>query len=339
MTGEVKFSVILPVCHGGSFLRNALISLRKIEFPPGLFEVLVAGADNDQVSRNIVRAESYAEKFNILYVGCANSNRSAKLNTACSVSRGHILVFADDDCVFLPDWLRRLSGVLEHESDIGIIGGKDELEHNGSPYDLALDFVLNSFLGTGGLRGTRPSVGRYYPKLWNMAIPREVAFNVALKSKEGLTQIFNESIIAHEDVDLANRIEKSGKRVVFAPEVRIRHCRDTNFFSFVRRNVIMACTCRALGIHRLPHMSLAIFALGTPALALASVFLHPLRIVLLILLGMYAAILIAGAIGGFRRTGDPRMLAIIPGLMVSLHLARGLGYLLPLRDKSTEVVL
>jgi GT2 family glycosyltransferase len=338
MSSEIKFSLILPVCHGGPFLLKALESLRGIEFPPEHFEVLVVGDDDDKVSRNMVETGPYAEELNISYISSKNSNRSAKLNAACSLSRGQILVFSDDDCIFLPDWLQTLTRALERHPDIGVIGGQDEPVHNGSPFGLALDCVLNSFFGTGGLRGKGPSMGKYYPKLWNMAIPREVAFDIALKNEGGSIQIFNESLIVHEDVDLGNRVERSGRRIVFSPEVRVRHCRDTTFLRFVRRNVNMASTSRALGIHRLTHLSLAVFALSAPALAMASVFVHSLRTVVLILFGMYTVILIACALRCFRRTGNPNMLALVPGLMVSLHLARGLGYLLPLRRKLTEVV-
>lgn len=328
MSGEMEFSVILPVCHGGDFLQNALASLRTMEFPPELFEVLVAGSAGDTESRRIVEAESPAVKFRISYVGTANPGRSSKMNAASSVSRGRVLVFADDDCIFPPDWLRRFSGVLDHEPDVGIIGGRDEPGHDGTPFNVALDCVLNSFLGTGGLRrGGGIKVGKYYPKLWNMAVPREVAFNVAARSKEGL-KIFNESLVVHEDVDLAERIEESGKRIVFAPEMRVGHCRDTTFLRFVRRNVKMAATSRALGIHRLPHTALAVFALGTPLLALASVLLPPLRIVVLIITGTYAAVLLASVVGWSGRIRSIRVLAIIMGLLVSVHLARGVGYLL-----------
>lgn len=334
MTMRPEFSIILPVCHGGSFLRSALRALWRLDFPPALFEVLVAGADEDNESREIVEDEAATAKYNVRYIECIDSNRSRKLNAACAVARGRVLAFADDDCIFLPDWLQKLSEVLEREPEVGVVGGKDELESNGSAFDIALDSVLNSFSGTGGLRSAAgPRVGKYYPKLWNMAVPHDVALKVALKTEKGVPHVFNESLTVHEDVDLAERIEHSGKRIVFVPEVRIRHYRDTTLLSFVRNNFNIARTSRALGVHRLPHVALATFVFGTPALAVASFFLYPLRIVLLIFMGMYIATLLASAIRGFRRTRNLQVLAIIPWLLVSLHLARGLGYLFPWRSR------
>lgn len=332
MTENVEFSIILPVCHGGSFLRNALASLRALDFSPDRFEVLVAGSDDDKESYKAVADESASAEYAIVYIPCNNPDRSARLNTACAAANGRFLAFADDDCIFLPDWLQKLTSVLHENHDVGIIGGQDEIDHGRSAFDIALDCVFSSFIGTGGVRrGAGIRVGKYYPKLWNMTIPRETALCVAAINQKGVPQIFNESLLVHEDVDLAHRIEKSGKKILFAPEVCIRHSRDTTFRSFVRRNFNMARTCRTLGIHRFPHTVLSVFVLATLALPIASLFCRPLWIMVLSYMGIYTITLLTATIGALGRTRDLKALAIIPPLVMSLHFARGIGYLLPLR--------
>jgi GT2 family glycosyltransferase len=335
---ELEFTVILPVCHGGVSLVKALNSLSQVEYTADSFEVIVAGTHDDTESKNTVGAESARSMLDIKYIGCSDRKRVRALNAACSTARGRILVFADDDCIFRKEWLQKFSEVFSREDNIGIVGGQDELERKNSAFDLALDITLNSFFGTGGLRsGTGPRAGKYYPKLWNMAILREVALSVSLKTDKGLTLVFNESLSVHEDVDLADRIEQSGRRIIYAPEVRVGHERDTTFRDFVHRNFTMARVARVVGVHRLPHLALTTFALGGPALAIASFFVTPLRSVLLTCLGIYAAILLGVGISGFRRSGSVRVLAITTGLLVSLHLARGLGYLFPWHDPSRKV--
>jgi len=44
MCEPIVFSVILPVCHGGTFLKKAIRSLREIDFSPDTFEVIVVGS-------------------------------------------------------------------------------------------------------------------------------------------------------------------------------------------------------------------------------------------------------------------------------------------------------
>ena len=86
MNKEIKFSVILPVCHGGSFLTNALKSLGRLEFPRERFEVLFAGPASDEDVRHTVESFATGSKINLKYIGVVRSNRSAQLNAA--ISRG-----------------------------------------------------------------------------------------------------------------------------------------------------------------------------------------------------------------------------------------------------------
>lgn len=328
------FSIIVPVYHGGDYLRNALTSLREVEFPPGRFEVLIAGANADHRSRETVGAEKRTAHYDLAYIGCGSSRRSAQLNAACSQARGRVLVFSDDDCLFLPDWLRQLDRVFQREPGAGMVGGEDELEGVQRAFGLALDYILNSPLGTGGFRrGAKSGPGAYYPRLWNMAFPREVARQVAVRTKEGSAHIFNESLTVHEDVDLAHRIRLSGKQIVFAPEVRVRHNRHATFGKFVTKNFEMGRAARRLGVHRLPHLLLAKLLIGGVTLAGLSVFFRVPGVVLLICGGIYIAILLAASIAGWRRTKRWQVLFIIPTLLVALHFTRSLGYLFPGRDR------
>jgi GT2 family glycosyltransferase len=323
-----EFTIIIPVCHDKQFLRKALASLRQIDFPADCFEVIVAGTNNAEDLGNVFEYELDKKDFSFTYIGCSVNKRSNKLNAACRAARGRILAFTDDDCVFPGNWLKKLQKVFETEGNIGIVGGRDELEHVGSMYDISLDIVLNSFFATGGLRtGLKTSLGKYYPKLWNMAVPRDVAMEGTASFDKGNSMVFNESLNVHEDVDLADRIEKSGKRIIFAPEWYIGHYRDTTFLSFFLRNIDMGSVSRGIGIHRLPHGVLAAFAVGTPLLILCAFFFDFLRMPLFILLGVYGSILLVTAVKGFLKTKILTVLFIVPVLTASLHIARGIGFL------------
>jgi GT2 family glycosyltransferase len=254
------------------------------------------------------------------------------LNKAIPHARGEILVFGDDDCNFLPDWLNKLAEVFDRETNIGVVGGSDQTGANEPPFNKALDYVLNSFWGTGGLRRQGSAIGKYYPKLWNMAIPRAVALGVALNDNDRLSQVFDESLNVHEDVELINRIEKTGKRIIYAPEVEVIHSRDTTLRSFTVRSFNMARTSRSVGVHRLPHLSLASFALGMIALSLASAVSPPMRNVFFVFSVLYGAVLLMSGLGGYMRTRQLPVFFYVPVLLLVLHFSRGLGYLFPWRE-------
>ncbi len=88
-----KFSVIRPVCHGGSFLKKALMSLSHVIRPEGDFEVLIAGNSGETA-----QLSGQATLPNLRIVA-SEGNRSEALNAACALSRGTWWVFSDDDYV------------------------------------------------------------------------------------------------------------------------------------------------------------------------------------------------------------------------------------------------
>jgi len=313
-------------------LQSALGSLAQLQFPRERFEVLLADSGNDRKLRERIESKPSNWNYDLKYIEVARSNRSAQLNAAISIARGQILVFGDDDCIFPPDWLDKIGDVFEHESNIGVAGGLDSSGSNEPPFILALDYVLNSFLGTGGLRRQGQAVGKYYPKLWNMAIPREVSLSVILNEHDGILQVFNESLDVHEDVELVHRIEENGKRIIFAPEIMVTHSRDTTLQTFTKRSFNMARTSRRIGVHRLPHVFLAFFALGMIMLVISALINQQARNVFLIVSALYAAALIVSGLGGYMRTRQFPVFIYVPILLLTQHFSRGLGYLFPWRD-------
>ncbi|RJP68697.1 MAG: glycosyltransferase [Candidatus Abyssobacteria bacterium SURF_17] len=338
MTNAMDFTIIVPVCHGGSFLNRALQSLQEIEYPSSSFEVVVAASAADGKSESTVRQHVAQTPFLISYVACIGMNRAGWLNAACAVARGDIWVFSDDDCVFRRDWLRKIKEVVEAAPNIGLVGGIDELTAVNSSFARALDFVLNSFFGTGGLRAGRKVLRNgYYPRLWNMALPHKVALDIALRARHGFPQIFDESLNVCEDLEIARRVRKSGEKVTFAPQVRVGHSRDTTFRSFVQRNLAMARTSRRLGLLRLPHAALSGLALCTLTLLAGSFFAYSARVALLIHLGAYSATLLAHAVMALVHTRSLRAAVMVPCLLAGLHFARGFGYFLP--DRTADGTL
>ncbi len=296
------FSIVMPVCHGGQLLTEALRSLRGLNFPSAQMEVLVCGPGEDDDSRLAVASEAAAVAFPMRYVPSGSAGRAEALNAACALAGGTYLAFLDDDVFPDADWLIRLQEALEHEPNVGIVGGVDELIEGLASFDLAFDFILGSFLATGGCRrGRGVRVGKYYPKLWNMAMPRKVALEIAAKRGNG-GQVFDQTLAVHEDVELGDCVEGLGKRLVFAPQVHVKHRRETTFLEMFRRDFSMARTCRALGIHRLPHRILVAGMLTVILLALLIPFVPRSSLALLAVGSIYFVLVAGVAVKGFVRS-------------------------------------
>ena len=137
-----------------------------------------------------------------------------------------------------------------------------------------------------------------------MAMPGDVAREVAVRADGAPPQLFDESLAVHEDVELGERIERSGRRIAFAPAARVVHARDTTFGDLLWRNFGMARACRRLGVHRAAQRALAGSVLAAAALAGLAVFLPPARVALAVCAGAYAVlVLTCAAAAGARRAG------------------------------------
>lgn len=316
-----RYSVILPVCHGGEFLAEAVRSLADLRSPGGGFEVIIVG--EKEKMKNNAGFDFNGHGWNVVECG---GNRSEMLNAACAGARGDVWVFSDDDCIFPPDWLIKIEKAIFENHDAQVLGGTDFLAPGASGLDAALDIVLNSWMGTGGTRfNKRLKAGAYYPKLWNMTVMADAAGRAA-PDHPGSRRIFNPALCVHEDVDLAERMRVRGDKVVYAPDVRVLHRRDTTFVDFFKRNMEMARVCRRKGIHRLPHLLLAAGLAGFPVLIALSLVAPALKI-LFVIYGLYLAAVAVTAIKGAVLKRRAVLIILIPGLIVAMHMARAVGYI------------
>jgi len=320
MMNHPQYSVILPVCHGGKFLADALTSLKAVNPPGAGFEVIITGKIEKMKNSNI----SYFSEPDWRIVECGG-NRSDMLNAACAVARGNIWVFSDDDCIFPLDWLVQVEKSIQENPAASILGGADVLIPGASGFDVALDVALNSWIGTGGTRSDKDiKAGGYYPKLWNMTVTADAAKRAALDYPKS-AWIFDPALSVHEDVDLAERIKNLGGQVVYAPHVAVLHSRDTTFIDFLRRNMDMARVCRQKGIHRWPHLFLAAAIIGAPVLLALSLVASASKI-LFIVYGLYIAVVGLIGLKGAVLKKHAVLIILIPGLIILLHFARAVGY-------------
>jgi len=322
-------SVIIPVEHGGVFLAAAVSSASRMTEPEGGFEIIVGMPEGDQASHEIVRG-AHARA---LVAEARGTSHAAILNAACRAATGRVLVFADDDCVFPADWLLILERSLRDHPDAAMLGGLDRLPRSASSFAVALDVVLNSWAGSGRLRGGKGlGAAGYYPKLWGMAVLRERAMQVALDSPGGPC-VFDERLGVMESADLAARFRAAGWSIVFDDGWVIEHHRDTDWLAFARRCWRMAAAARQLGTHRLANLLLAAWGVVLPSALLASAVFPATRAVVGGVAALYAIVLLATGLAGWVATGRAGVAWRVPLLLLEVHVVRGWGYMLGARRR------
>src|SRR5687768_9412421 len=108
-------SVIVPVRDGARVLGPCLDALRRQEWLPETYEVIVV--DDGSVDGTAAVAEAAGAGV----LSQPNRGRAAARNAGAFAARGEILLLTDADCVPARDWVRRM---LEPFADPAVQGAK-----------------------------------------------------------------------------------------------------------------------------------------------------------------------------------------------------------------------
>ena len=167
----------------------------------------------------------------------------------------------------------------------------------------AINFAMTSFFTTGGIRGGKAKMDKFYPRSFNMGVKREV-----YEALGGFS-----AMRFGEDIDFSTRIFKGGYRCRLFPEAWVFHKRRTDlrkFFKQVHNSGIarINLTKRHPGTLKLVHLLPAVFTLGVlfcvlgalvSAVAYAMVggedFVHDLPGLFLAPLGVYIVLILLSA--------------------------------------------
>ena len=151
-------------------------------------------------------------------------------------------------------------------------GGPDRAHADFTPTQKAINYAMTSFFTTGGIRGGRKKLDKFFPRSFNMGIRREV-----YEALGGFS-----AMRFGEDIDLSLRIYKGGYRCRLFPEAWVWHKRRTDLRKFFKQvhNIGIArinLMKRHPGSLKLVHLLPAVFTVGVAALLclfLAGLFLY-----------------------------------------------------------------
>ena len=140
---------------------------------------------------------------------------------------------------------------------LAAFGGPDASHPSFTPVQKAISYSMTSFFTTGGIRGGKKKLDKFYPRSFNMGIKREVYQQLGGFSKMRFG----------EDIDFSYRIVEAGYKTMLIPEAWVWHKRRTDFRKFFRQvfNSGIArinLTKRHPGTLKLVHMLPTVFTLG-----------------------------------------------------------------------------
>jgi GT2 family glycosyltransferase len=145
-------------------------------------------------------------------------------------------------------------------------GGPDAAHPDFTPVQKAISYSMTSFFTTGGIRGGKAKLDKFYPRSFNMGIRRDVYMQLGGFSKMRFG----------EDIDFSYRIVEAGYTTQLFTNAWVWHKRRTDFRKFFRQvyNSGIArinLAKRHPGTLKLVHLLPAVFTVGVIGCLLLSV--------------------------------------------------------------------
>ena len=275
----MRYSIIVPVYNRPDEVDELLQSLCEQTVKD--FEVLIVEDGSVKPCKDV--CDKYASILDLHYYAKENSGPGQSRNYGAERANGEYVIILDSDVVLPASYLQAVEDELK-QTPCEAFGGPDATHPSFTPIQKAISYSMTSFFTTGGIRGGKAKLDKFYPRSFNMGIRRDVYIQLG-----GFTKMrFG------EDIDFSYRIVEAGYMTRLFPEAWVWHKRRTDFRKFFRQvyNSGIArinLEKRHPGTMKLVHLLPTVFTLGVIGLLLISLF-WPLACVPIILYSLLLCI-------------------------------------------------
>jgi GT2 family glycosyltransferase len=245
------------------------------------FEVVIV-EDGSKITCKDV-CDKYANILDLQYYYKENSGPGQSRNYGVERAKGDYVLIVDSDAVAPAGYLQAIDDELRRQpSDAW--GGPDAAHDSFTDVQKAISYAMTSFFTTGGIRGGKKQLDKFYPRSFNLGIRREAYLALGGFSKTR----FSKMSLYGEDIDFSIRIYKAGYSCRLFPEAWVWHKRRTDFRKFWRQvynsgyariNLWRMYPEALKPVHALPSL----FTLGVAGLVVLAPFTCGLSLVLLLL--------------------------------------------------------
>ena len=256
----MRYSLIVPVYNRPDEVDELLESLCSQTEKD--FEVVIVEDGSQRDCRAIV--EKYADRLDVQYFAKPNSGPGQSRNYGAERARGDYFIVLDSDVVLPRAYIEEVSRELDREP-ADAFGGPDRAHESFTPVQKAISYSMTSFFTTGGIRGGKKKLDKFFPRSFNMGIRRDVYEKLGGFSKMRFG----------EDIDFSYHIVEAGCSTRLFPEAWVWHKRRTDFRKFFRQvynSGIARINLMKLhpGTLKLVHLLPMVFTVGVIALLLCS---------------------------------------------------------------------
>ena len=216
----MKYSIIVPVFNRPEEVDELLQSLVSQTLTD--FEVVIVEDGSEKPCKDV--CDKYTGKLDVKYFMKKNSGPGQSRNYGAERAKGEYLIVLDSDVVLPEGYLKAVDDELLREP-ADAFGGPDRAHDSFTETQKAISYSMTSFFTTGGIRGGKKKLDKFYPRSFNMGIRRDVYMRLGGFSKMRFG----------EDIDFSIRIFKAGCRCRLFPEAWVWHKRRTDMRKFFRQ--------------------------------------------------------------------------------------------------------
>ena len=264
----MKYSIVVPVFNRPDEVDELLESLCSQTLKD--FEVVIVEDGSQKPCKDV--CDKYADILDLHYYLKDNSGPGQSRNYGVERAQGEYVIILDSDVVLPEGFMAAVEkdfSIFNSQFSIPCVawGGPDAAHPSFTPVQKAISYSMTSFFTTGGIRGGKAKLDKFYPRSFNMGIRRDVYQQLGGFSKMRFG----------EDIDFSYRIVEAGYMPRLFPDAWVWHKRRTDFRKFFRQvyNSGIArinLEKRHPGTMKIVHLLPMVFTLGVIGLLLLAPF-------------------------------------------------------------------
>ncbi len=188
------------------------------------YELVLVEDGSSIPCREIV--DQYQDSITIRYFFKENAGPSFARNFGMDKALGDYFIFCDSDCILPKDYFQNIDEELKKEQ-IDAFGGPDRAHPSFNNLQKATSYAMTSFLTTGGIRGGKKKVDKFYPRSFNMGISKAVYEKVGGFPKTKMHP--------GEDMVFTIEIMRNGFNTKLLEDAYVYHKRRTSLVKFKKQ--------------------------------------------------------------------------------------------------------
>lgn len=215
-----KYSIVVPVYNRPDEVAELLESLTQQSYRN--YEIIIVEDGSSVPCEAVVKA--YADRLPVTYYTKPNSGPGQTRNYGAERAKGEYLLIWDSDILIPEGYFEAIESFLK-ANPVDAFGGPDRAHASFTDVQKAINYSMTSFFTTGGIRGGKKKLDKFFPRSFNMGIRSEV-----------YTQLGGfRAMRFGEDVDFSYRIVEAGYKTALIPDAYVYHKRRTDFRKFFRQ--------------------------------------------------------------------------------------------------------